>query len=159
MSTPLLFCQPTSKLSFQIMFLMPISWACLRKKSLMTRKSERCFSVNVKLCLHAAFAYASATKFASILTLCQWQWFRPILCMCICITIDSIQNLTQILTQTHTQTLCVNRALLQLFRPKVWKTVLPNRSTTFTLLFSEMDKLEVQSILAVLSRSRASKGW
>ena len=33
--------------------------------------------------------------------------FRPILSMCVCVTIDSVQNLTQTLMQTHTQTLCV----------------------------------------------------
>ena len=38
--------------------------------------------------------------------------FRPILCVCICITIDSIQNLTP--TLTHTQTLRVNKPLMEL---------------------------------------------
>ena len=33
--------------------------------------------------------------------------FRPILC----VTIDSVQNLTQMLTQMHTQTLRVNKSL------------------------------------------------
>ena len=37
--------------------------------------------------------------------------FRPILCMCVCVTISIMLKLTQMLMQTHTQTLRVNRVL------------------------------------------------
>ena len=39
----------------------------------------------------------------------------PILCVCVCITINSMLKLMLTRTQTLTQTLCVNRALLEAF--------------------------------------------
>ena len=68
----------------------------------------------LEACLHVAFASASASTFASSFVLSQWltqqMGFRPILCVCLCITISTMLKLTQTLKQM--QTLRVNRALM-----------------------------------------------
>ena len=93
------------------------NWCSLHFQALFTRNV--CVCVNVKLC-PTSWMDNSMVPSGGVYTLRvrAENGSEPILCMCICITIDSIQNLTQTLTQT--QTLCVNRALWAVHTESCW---------------------------------------